>query len=1609
MREFLQQEQAHVERMLEVQEERAHFNKKERAKKKDELKDSDQMFTNSQKNLKTPKALSPDKHLTSPLGITAAPPPMHSNNTKMKNSPSGTPASPKAKQEATVRPSPVTSPLSAPQLDIKLSNQQAMQGSNSQSQASPCDSKIVSGNHGSKASQGSGGNLGLKNGQGLGTSSALKGKGKRERRTSADSFEQRDVGTPNNESEHKDGGSRCKRLCVAERRQPYSGAEWCSGTESDEEEQAFFNCNSTDSVKSQEQLATHSVPSFNPGASRSSTPSHNSVGGQNLMPESSTTHKNPTKVIYVFSTDMANKAAEAVLKGQAESILAFHVQNISNTRTEKDSPLSNSPQNNQVPAHRIASLNHQQSLPTQKHEQNYQQTSRMPQNQPQQGEGSKHVGSHGTVGQDNAGMDNKVYPDGSPQSSVPLPVEDAWRNSASSNQTSTAVSQNAYSPTNSSEAETKSESKEASQPTPADSTLNVGENPEGLSQEQLEHRERSLQTLRDIQRMLFPENENSGVSNSCSMQNTGEPQIPSKKPEGPLKAVISQSQSIGKPPSSRSEGQPFGTSGHRDVLFQPAEIVSSQNVLNSQLGQEHMDHMTPEQLAWLKLQQEFYEEKRRKQEQAVQHRTVQDIIMQQHGPRSIIRGPPPPYQINPGEGWVAGGSESFEGMNPPNSIHPRSLGPHPGIRGNQLQRMPSFTGMLNPDIDAAGVPHSVPRLGLPGVNWPDDMPKMPEIRHFPHGPGLFCGTGRGERFPNPHNMQDDQFQQQLAEKQLRMSPRMGMDNVRSGMDMNRMFQSQRHLDPTNGNIFPRLPGEGIPSPTRMEFPEPKGLPLQSGPGRDLEIGMIPTSMNMNMNVNMNLNVSTSSNTQTVLQKQGPGAGHPHNVSPEDGMKMKQSNNVEMLANQQKMLPSQFTDQPQDLIVSRPFPGAPQGPGVIKNPRDQFVSEQLTNMGGNARLSYMPPLPPNSSNNPNPLNAVLPVQRSLGRKPSDLNVSSQANSPGMNSLKSPTTNQQVQSPMVGSPSTNLKSPQTPSQLAGMLSGQAAASSIKSPPILRSAAASPVHLKSPSLPVPSPGWTSSPKPPLQSPGIQQNNKPSLSLTSPSLLASMESGARTRDLEMRTDEGDGVEAAAALHVRTNDNLDRRSEELKEYKGVPVSGQSGSVNLSGSLPCHSPYSVPPEPSLSQNPLSIMMSRMSKFAMPSSTPLYHDAIKTVASSDDDSPPARSPNLQTINHVPGVSHLNQTRLLTLNSAGQMPSLSPMGMNVLGGQPLSHHLTNQMSSPNSIGPNIPSHGPMGPSMISHGPMMPHSTYDVSMNNPQMLHQRRMGFPQGQQVFPSVQSPPHQVPFPTNGPGPQGSFPPAIAFSGEGGLLSRLNNITRPSSDQNLCKSVPPGVPDSFIAMGSNMPSVYSDPELQDVIRPSASGIPEFDLSRIIPSEKPSQTLQYFPHGDAQGRKQLQVPSPGFSHVQGLMGEPNPGRMGLPIPNVGGHNVVGVQEMAMGNPASMPGHNPMRPPGFMHQSMMGPQYRIMSLPQGGVPSQMNNPNAIMIQGKERVPGSMYSHPGSVGSPQHNMMMSLQGMVGPQQNMMIPPQMRPRGMAADVGMEFNQGPGNPGNMMF
>ncbi|XP_077012009.1 B-cell CLL/lymphoma 9 protein [Tamandua tetradactyla] len=1413
---------------------------------------------------------------------------MHSSNPKVRDSPSGnTQSSPKSKPEVMVRPPAVMSPSGNPQLDPKFSNQGKQGGSASQSQPSPCDSK--SGGHTPKAVPGPGGSVGLKNGAGSGA----KGKGRRERSVSADSFDQRDPGTPNDDSDVQE-------------------------------------CNSDDHIKPQDaQHTPHPMTPSNAATPRSPSPSH----GRTTAPEPHPAQKAAARAVYVFSTEMANRAAEAVLTGQVDTIVSFHVQSVSSKAERSPAPLST-----QLSALR----NEPKTLPQQpaapaSQDQGSSQSARLQPTPPAPAPAAKPAAAPRPLDRESPGVDSKLTPPGdSPASSTPLPPDGTAPGSTPSHRAGTPVPQGS----GSSAADPK-----APPPPPAAGAEPpaLGENPDGLSQEQLEHRERSLQTLRDIQRMLFPdEKEFAGGQSGGPQQNTGVLDGPQKKAEGPIQAMMAQSQSLGKGPGPRTEvGAAFGPQGHRDVPFSPDEMAPPpMNPQPGPLGPDPLDHMTPEQMAWLKLQQEFYEEKRRKQEHAaVQQCSLQDALGHQHGPRGVVRAPPPPYQMTPSEGWGPGAAEPFpDGVMQP-SLPPRGMAPHPSMPGAQL-RLPGFAGMINSEMEGPGVSNAAARPGLSGVSWPDDVPKIPDGRNFAPGQGIFSGPGRGERFPNPQGLSEELFQQQLAEKPLAMS----VDGVRPGLDVNRLLPaSQRHLEPGSNPIFPRIPVEGPLSPTRGDFP--KGMPPQVGPGRELEFGMLPGGVKGEASVS----VSMAPGSQLMPQKLREAA-----AGPEDVLKLRPGG-PDMLPAQHKMLPLPFGEQlqPDYGLGPRPFLAMAQGPGSssgLRSLREPLGSEQRTS----SRLCHVPPLPLNPSSNPTSLSTAPSVQRGLGRKPLDVSVAgSQGHSPGVNPLKSPTM-RQVQSPMLGSPSGNLKSPQTPSQLAGMLAGPAAAASIKSPPVLGSAAASPVHLKSPSLPAPSPGWTSSPKPPLQSPGIPPNHKAPLTMASPAMLASVESGGPP---------------------------------------PPAASQPASVSLPGALPSSTPYPVPPEPTLSQNPLSIMMSRMSKFAMPSSTPLYHDAIKTVASSDDDSPPARSPNLPSMTNMPGMGiNAQNPRMSGPNPVAPMPTLSPVGL----AQPLSH--PSQMPSPSAMGPSIPHGVPMGPGLMAHNPMMGHG------QEPPLVPPGRMGFPQG---FPPVQSPPQQLQFPHNGPGTgQGGFPGSLGFPGDG-PLGRPGSLPQGSADAALCKPGGPGGPEPFAVLGGSMPSVFADPDLQEVVRPGAAGIPEFDLSRIIPAEKPSQTLQYFPRGEGPGRKP--PPGPGFPHVQGLMGEQGP-RMGLAVPGMGGP--VGAADMPLGPAAAVPGHSPLRPPAFLQPGVMGPHHRLLPPAQATLPGQpglLSGPAAAvgMMPGKDRGPGGLYPHPGPVGSP--GMVMAMQGVGGPQ-GLVLPPQLRPRGAAAELGMAgFGQGPGNPGGMMF
>ena len=100
------------------------------------------------------------------------------------------------------------------------------------------------------------------------------------------------------------------------------------------------------------------------------------------------------------------------------------------------------------------------------------------------------------------------------------------------------------------------------------------------------------------------------------------------------------------------------------------------------------------------------------------------------------------------------------------------------------------------------------------------------------------------------------------------------------------------------------------------------------------------------------------------------------------------------------------------------------------------------------------------------------------------------------------------------------------------------------------------------------------------------------------------------------------------------------------PRSSNSTPISQPGSMAPSMPFTSSPDNPPTQNPLSLIMSQMSKYAMPSSTPLYHDAIKTIATSDDEMMPDR----------PLLSGVNIGGTLT-TCLGQSPHVTHIWLNL----------------------------------------------------------------------------------------------------------------------------------------------------------------------------------------------------------------------------------------------------------------------------------------------------------------------------------------------------------------
>ncbi|XP_028816972.1 B-cell CLL/lymphoma 9-like protein [Denticeps clupeoides] len=1525
------------------------------------------------------------------------------------------------------------------QSQIPNVNQQQQQGP-----AGTLGSKGVgTGNHGVKTNQISPGNSGLKSaGQaGAGGGAMLKTKAKRERAVSMDTGDQRDALTPALEPETKvEGVMRSKRRCVLEKKQPYSGDEWCSGGDTEEEEEKP----PTASAHRERVLAGAGSSAVGGSSEQGASPALGCVLGTGLRSD-----RPAQQVVYVFTTSLANSAADAVLHGRAESILMFHQQNVPRTKLDQCAPAVG----------KLSSLSGQLSS-----------SSTPPMGTPKSQSGTPRpasvggaVGAHlqATGTPSSSGHPEAEHPQhqrqGAPSSTgsqQPLPGNGGPPVGGPAGPGQVDATGGIVHP---SAGVSPSSSPSVLSAHLQGDSLQRGGNVDGLSKEQLEHRERSLQTLRDIERLLLRtgagggpgepggpngnpgtmNNSSNSANNNCNTDGSGGPLEDSegnnsncnssnvlgsgmppmggmKKYEEPLQSIISQTQNLGGP---GLDEPPMGP--HHGLPPHSHHPLSSPSGMDMGplLGP---DGLTPEQMAWRKLQEEYYQEKRRQQEMHPhshpQHYRMMSEMGMPAGPPVMMRGPPPPYHSKPGDqqwgpgpmmGGGMGGNARMMDMHQEGPRGPRFLG--------QMQRGPpgggAFPGSPGGVLGMEGLGSQRPPRA--GMGWLEDLP--PNIGSV--GPFHGCYPPGGAGGP-PQHMQGDPERLLTREEMFRIMEKRQLQGLHR-LELDRLAKQQqpggmggpRMMENPGGPCFPNPSMAGGPGlrGDPMDFPSSRavmGSPIggvsgSGGPSmRDLGDSPLGGSMNMNMNMGMGLNPQQQ---QMLAQKlrEGPGAGPlSEMLIPEELSRIRVAQNGRGVPNK-GMIPGpdgslQFPNQ-------GPFPGVQSEGSYLHQPGpEMFGPDQQgpPQMGGTPRLSHMP------------MNSGLRGSEMDPRHPSDLSINvNPMGSPAMpppHQLKSPSLSQEP-SPLMHSPSAQgLKSPAQnlntgpthPPLPAASGAGTPSSTSMKSPQVtgptslgLRSPTSSPGRLKSPPMPVASPGWTSSPKTTLPSPGGPPSGK-------------------------------GVGNGGSSSTETGPSLPPRSTN-----STPIS-QPGSLNPS--MPFTSSPDVPP----SQNPLSLIMSQMSKYAMPSSTPLYHDAIKTIATSDDEMMPDR-PLLPGVSMAGNMGNHQSSQMLLSSQSSMGPHSSPqspMGMVLQGQKQLSH----DPSGPMLPSPNPMSMSGMNPTMMGGGGGPPDGMGPCNVSP--MHPQNQMG------GFPRMQPPSHgPLHSPIGAMGQQYGQPP--------------DDILPPQQMHLLGKGLPhqrpPHPPDSFPSMGMG-----EGPDLSEVIRPTHSGIPEFDLSRIIPADKPSSTLQYFPKSEAMSQtqqnlhqgpgsqhpppaqllKQLSSSSgpphsgapssnPHIANLQNMMAEqqlplhpshcgmrsgmggPQGGARGMVVGGGGlgpmchpGHMMVGrtgmgpQQQQHHQQQQAMMANNLLHHPSHPHPSMMSPQQHSHNL--------MAQQNLMMMQAKQRglaISGEHFGQQGPLMSPQGPVM----GPPHPQTGMMGPQAHRQRGMSLDSPLGY--GPGSMANMPF
>lgn len=649
---------------------------------------------------------------------------------------------------------------------------------------------------------------------------------------------------------------------------------------------------------------------------------------------------------------------------------------------------------------------------------------------------------------------------------------------------------------------------------------NGPENSYGLSKEQLERRERSLQTLRDLERLFLRSgaseghghhpgfyssslsNNNNNPDRSAILENSnngpnsgnggcGNLRLPNLASVGRMKRFDESLQFI-------AQAEPHGVpalhslqiDAHQNLPQHSQHQLSSPGVdMGPFLGPEGL---TPEQMVWRKLQEEYYLEKRRHQEmQAPKHPQHFRMISEMNMPGGgmMMRGPPPPYHSKPGDPQWGPGNMMGGGMSGnPQMMNMQQEGP-PRFLGQMQRGVPVRRGF--PGTAGGGLSMECPgpqKPARPGMIWLDDIPNNMGGGGRLHG----CYPSGPEHFQGDpeHPLTQEEMFCLMQKREMQGLPRLELDRL-SKLQQHGNFDSKCPGNPGEPDFSHLVMGQGPPSARVDSMGFTGSQQMMSSPGggpqrRDL----VESVLRSNLPMNPQANVQPQQMPQKLREGPAGRGALGDMLSHAEISQLKAAQNARGGNRLMASGPDGCFDFPSQGLFSggqleRPHLQQP-GPGMFRaeqqSPHQKGATSRLCHMSvagrhGGADLSPRHPSDPALS----------------------IDLLSSPSMPPRHQLKSPSLNQEP-SPCLPSPSVPvLKSPSQVSSAGPQPplppasgAGTPSSSSIKSPQmpgssnlVLHSPSPSPGHLKSPAVTMGSPGWAS-PKTALSSPAGPTSGK-------------------------------------------------------------------------------------------------------------------------------------------------------------------------------------------------------------------------------------------------------------------------------------------------------------------------------------------------------------------------------------------------------------------------------------------------------------------------------------------------------------------------------------------